>query len=301
MRDRVSVVGWVGLIGVVLGLACSGSSPSTTGPDPAPGSTTPRPGGTAAATATPTSPISSPPTNSAGLSCPLGGGDLNASCVRSGSNLQVQVNAAIDKLVTERPDIFNTKDEASPGGYRVLKVDEYYAGVVRNLQATGLCAEYDLQYIQVKSSNDYSEAYAILVSSGHVRRGDGAYRQTCRPAIFPVSDTEKIDSIRVGFYGIRCLNGKTPPDNAEKLLPLGCDGYVSATPKDKNNKDVDPRIHGDEIAWKLLMGEGEKVVLIEDDPRQKFNKIVTGHEIGYFGLCATIKGVEGCLGAHVIE
>lgn len=291
MHGRVRVVvGCFGVLGVVASLSCSGSS--STNPDPLP---------TTTATQTPAPAVTSPPTNSAGNACPLGGGDLNASCTRTGASLHDEVNAAIDKLVQDRPDIFDKNDFSGPGGYRVLKVDDYYAGVVRNLQALGLCAEYDFQYVNVKESNSYSEAYQIMISSGHIRRGDGAYRQTCRPAIFPVSDSDKIDSIRVAFYGIRCPNGKTPPDNAAKLLPLGCDGYVTATPKDKNNKDVDPRIHGDQIAWKLLMGEGEKVVLLENDPSTAFNKIVTGHEIGYFGLCATIKGVEGCLGAHVIE
>ena len=37
-----------------------------------------------------------------------------------------------------------------------------------------------------RATNDFSEDYDMLLSSGHMRRGDGAYRQTCTPATFPV-------------------------------------------------------------------------------------------------------------------
>ena len=63
-------------------------------------------------------------------------------------------------------------------------------GIVANLRAAGLCAERDpddgaQETIRVKSENDFSEDYDTLLSSGHMRRGEGAYRQSCTPASFP--------------------------------------------------------------------------------------------------------------------
>ena len=40
-----------------------------------------------------------------------------------------------------------------------------------------------------------------------------------------------IDSVRVAFYGIRCVDGQTPPNNGLGKLPVGCSGFVTATPK----------------------------------------------------------------------
>jgi hypothetical protein len=50
------------------------------------------------------------------------------------------VEAAIDRLVRERPELFNLQEEAgeNTGQYRVLAADEYLDGVIANLRAAGL-------------------------------------------------------------------------------------------------------------------------------------------------------------------
>jgi len=119
------------------------------------------------------------------------------------------------------------------------------------------------------------------------------------PAATPAPDRGPIDSIRVGFFGISCKNGKPTPRNGERRLPSGCTGYVTATPKDKNNIDVPARVHGPEISWNLMWGNGTVEVKKPTFPSD-FNKDVLGLRPGEFSLCATVKGVEGCLHGFVI-
>ena len=76
-------------------------------------------------------------------------------------------------------------------------------GIVANLRAAGLCAERDpddgaQETIRIKSENEFSEDYDTLLSSGHMRRGDGAYRQTCNPANFPIDREEDAPPIGSG-------------------------------------------------------------------------------------------------------
>src|SRR5207247_9233451 len=118
--------------------------------------------------------------------CPIGKGTLDSSCARSGGAFLKDVEAAIDLLAAQKPEIFDLTNQISAGSYRVLDADAYYEGVVHNLQAAGFCANYDLSQIQVKNSNEFSEQYDILLSTMHVRRGAGSYRSTCAPAIFPL-------------------------------------------------------------------------------------------------------------------
>jgi hypothetical protein len=84
-------------------------------------------------------------------------------------------------------------------------------------------------------------------------------------------------------------------------MPLGCDGFVTATPKQRNDDDVPAWIHGTEIAWKLR--SGDDMVRVEPDPRfsNPFNRILrpTG-TVGGFVLCATVLGKEGCLNGRTI-
>jgi hypothetical protein len=229
--------------------------------------------------------------------CPIGKGTLDSSCARGTGAFLKDVEAAIDLLTTQKPEIFDLKDQIAPGAYRVRDADAYYLGVVTNLQAAGFCANYDLTEVQVKNSNEFSEQYDVLLSTGHVRRGAGSYRSTCAPAIFPLEASDYINSVRVAFFGISCKNGKEPPRNGVGELPIGCEGSVTATPKTKDNQDVDPRIHGPEIAWRVR--DGAERIRVDDFAGVAFNKSLTGMEEGEFSICATVKGVEGCLNGRV--
>ena len=125
-------------------------------------------------------------------SCPLGTGRAEARCSRGSSALLNDVDAAIDAAVEQVPGAFDKSDEFAPGtgAYRVRDQRAYIEAVVAHLRAKGYCAQPDydnpLELIQVKSSNDSSEDFDLMLSSGHIRRGNGSYRQTCAPASFPV-------------------------------------------------------------------------------------------------------------------
>lgn len=148
---------------------------------------------------TPSPPTPTPPTSGDGdsfyhASCPLGKGDPNPTCDRGrSSGVLAEVEAAMELLVEQKPQVFDLNDEYSPGGraYKVVDKDGYMNGLVANLRAAGLCAERDpddalQQTIRAKNATDFSEDFDVLLSSGHMRRGIGAYRQTCAPASFPV-------------------------------------------------------------------------------------------------------------------
>jgi len=160
-------------------------------------------GGGAPSTSTPPSTIPATPDPGPGpgneevgsSSCPLGDGSPAAVCSeprRGTARLAEPVQGAIDLLVSQRPELFDTRDEAvvGSGQYRVLDREAYLGGVVANLRAAGLCAQrdpddYNYERIDVKADNDRSEAYDILLGSGHIRRGE-THRETCTPAAFPV-------------------------------------------------------------------------------------------------------------------
>ena len=151
----------------------------------------------------------------------------------------------------------------------------------------------------MKNTNDFSEQYDVLLSDGALRRGTGAYRLTCQPASFPLDPEDVIDSIRVAFYGIRCADGRTPPNNGLGRLPVDCSGFVTATPKNRENRDVPSAVHGPTVAW-TLKAEGAEHVDLHDD-EQAFNKTLVGRSKGHFTLCAVVKGIEGCLHGEVVD
>lgn len=119
------------------------------------------------------------------------------------------------------------------------------------------------------------------------------------PVPTPTPDPGSIDAIRVGFFGIDCGKNEPVPGNGKKLLPKGCRGFVTATPKRKDNTDVPAEEHGPDIDWFMLYGE-EFVDVQEPTFKSDFNKDVVGEKVGGFGLCATVKGVTGCLAGQVV-
>jgi hypothetical protein len=215
------------------------------------------------------------------------------------------VETAIDRLVRERPELFNLQEEAgqNTGQYRVLDGDRYLDGVIANLRQAGLCAErtLDRERVVVKETNAFSEEWDVLSSRGFVRRGPSSYRRTCAPAVFPVEPQDLIAYVRTAFFAFECNPGVVAPSPMAGKLPLGCDGYVTATPKQRDGTNVPAWIHGTEIEWELR--DGEDVVRVEPDPRfgEPFNKILrTTGRVDGFVLCATVLGKEGCLRGRTI-
>src|SRR5216117_3101621 len=118
------------------------------------------------------------------------------------------------------------------------------------------------------------------------------------PAATPAPNAGSIDSIRVGFFGFKCDAGQIVPHNGWGQLPKGCTGYLTATPKKKDNTDVPQKEHGPDISWRLRAGDGIVDVLPPTFPND-FNKDLLGLKQREFSLCATVKGVEGCLNGTV--
>jgi hypothetical protein len=97
-------------------------------------------------------------------------------CARETPRYLGQVQAAIEQLRRERPDLFR-------GDY-VLDSDAYYAGLVRILKGTLACAIFDGEEIAVKNDNNVSEQYHVQFSWGQIRNDAYAYRASCYPATF---------------------------------------------------------------------------------------------------------------------
>lgn len=237
--------------------------------------------------------------------CPIGKGSVSAPCQRQSPQLLDAVEAAMDRLVRERPEIFNRQEEAGEGTgqYRVLAPDDYLDGLVANLRAAGLCAErtLDRERIVAKSTNASSEEWDVLTSKGFIRRGRYSYVHTCTPASFPVDPQDLIAYVRTVFFSFECLPGVVVPSYRERRIPVGCDGFVTATPRTHDDERVPSWIHGPDVEWELR--EGADVVRVDPDFRfgNPFNKVVrpTG-VVGSFVLCATVLGKEGCLNGQTI-
>jgi len=162
----------------LLAANCGKSTPAEPTPSP-----TPPP----AAVATPT-PVPSPTPVNARIACGIGKGNgsgLEESCPRKEESFLSQVNTAIDRVAQKHANYFDFDNQRGDGGFYVKNVNGYYSEVVQELGNMGLCAVVDGGgEIAVKSNNGSNDQYHIMISSGHVRRGDASYRATCTPAWF---------------------------------------------------------------------------------------------------------------------
>jgi len=135
-----------------------------------------------AAAATPTPPPDPPP--AAAVGCNAGPGTFNDNCARLSPAFLADVDAAINRVVARRPDLFNLDDARGPGGYYVKDSDTYYHEVLVELRQAGFCAVADHGEVAVKVDNTLNDQFHIMISSGYIRRGEASYRATCRPAWF---------------------------------------------------------------------------------------------------------------------
>jgi hypothetical protein len=155
----------------------SGSIVGHTVPQPSP---TP----TAVPTSSPTPTPSPQPTSSPSSSCslPPGTGELR-DCPRVADSFLAVVEAAIDEVVRSEPSLFDLQDAKCGNCYRVKDTARFVTRLLAALPRS-VCATYDGEELAVKNTNEFSDQYDILTFDGYLRRGDGAYRATCRPAWF---------------------------------------------------------------------------------------------------------------------
>jgi hypothetical protein len=124
------------------------------------------------------------PTPSAS-SCHLGnGGGSGQNCPRTDQHFLQQVTNAIQLVEKQHPEYFDFGTEKGTGNFLVIDTQGFTSAVVDDLNATGLCAEFDGEELGVKNTNDFNDQYDILTSANFIRSGDGSYRATCRPAWF---------------------------------------------------------------------------------------------------------------------
>lgn len=178
--SKAVAVRFVVLSSLVVSLAgCGGSE------DAAP-ITTPSPAPTAAPVPSPT------PTPLPGQSCAASGpGAEIYECSRNAPTYLRDVDEAIDLLAQQQPEIFDFNMTQGGGGWFVRSQGRFYLGVMKNLEARGLCSIFNGEGVQVKRTNDFDDGFNIVASSGHVRRGVATYRGTCSPASFPNSQTRR--------------------------------------------------------------------------------------------------------------
>jgi hypothetical protein len=174
----------------VLNLSCGGGQPTTSTP------TT-----TLAPTPTPTASVA--PVSA----CSLGKGVTYPACSHTETQLLEDVDRAMNRLVKEKPGIFDLSNEkyANTKTYKVVDKEAYLDGLVATLVAMGLCAERDVddpdqQMIRVKNSNEFSEDFDVLLKDDYIRRGPASYAATCTPPSFPAARPPNAPPVGSGCY-----------------------------------------------------------------------------------------------------
>jgi hypothetical protein len=290
-RRLVLIACGVGLLALSCGGGGPGETPSAPSlPAPPPADATPSP---PASPSPAGQPVWVPPGT---FDCALGRGNKDFSCDTGEARFAGAVNAAVDRVIAEQRDLFPDGDINA----RVRNEEGVHVAVARILQAQGFCAGWDLIDLQVRNTNEFSEHYDLFDARGFLHTDPALrVRSTCTPADFPLTAAERIDSLRVGFYGIQCPAGVRKPANSSGRLPVGCLGHVTATPKDKHFGDVDARIHGPYVTWELE--QRREFVTMRGDEDTPFNKALRAVRIGDFSLCATVQGHRTCLAGTVTE
>jgi hypothetical protein len=102
-------------------------------------------------------------------------------CSMDSPSFTNEVEASIDELFREKPQLFS----AVSGGFRVNSTGQFLVGMIEKLDAKGLCANFDGEEVQIKSSNAFNDQYHLITSGQLLRRGRSIYRATCYPATFP--------------------------------------------------------------------------------------------------------------------
>lgn len=175
---------YVRAIGLSLAVVSASALTGCGGDDPSPA----QPAPVVVATPTP-QPTPTPKALSVIPPCSLPAGALtgSTSCTKPTAKLGNQVNAAIDRTLSIRPDLFNFQDVN--GGPRILDYKSYMTAVVAALGEAGLCGNVDAEgEIGVKTGNGFSEQWIIASRAGwNPPSGNWVIRKyvgACSPATF---------------------------------------------------------------------------------------------------------------------
>jgi hypothetical protein len=128
---------------------------------------------------------SPPPSPEAVVGCGAPPGVFNENCSRGAPTFYGEVDRAIDDLLETEPDIFDFGRARGCGRcFLVRDPERFTERLVARLESAGLCALYDGEELAVKSSNDFNDQFDVLTFEMFLRRENGSYRSTCRPAWF---------------------------------------------------------------------------------------------------------------------
>jgi hypothetical protein len=106
-------------------------------------------------------------------------------CGNPPSQFEDLMNAAVQQVIKDRPELFDFGDTAAVTGFpRVKDFDGYYAAIVDRFARQGFCGRFDGEEMVVKRTNEFSEHFKINLSDRYVRYGAGIYRGACYPAAF---------------------------------------------------------------------------------------------------------------------
>ncbi len=115
--------------------------------------------------------------------CPLAP-SREITCGQESQTLYGEIDAAIQQVAREHPQVFDIGDQRGEGGYRIVDPDGFKAFLIQAAKGRGLCARHDGEEFVFKRQNRFSEHYDLESSAGYVRRGEGTYASTCYPAAF---------------------------------------------------------------------------------------------------------------------
>jgi len=176
--SNVRLVAGLGLALAVSVLAACGGGSSPAQPTAAPPTATPAPQPTPTPRALSVIPPCGLPASNPGAS---------ASCTKPKQRLADEVNAAIDRAITERPELFDLNDV--DGGPRILNYDAYMTAVVAAIGQGGLCGKIDAEgEIGIKEDNSFNEQWIIASRAGwNPPSGNWVQRKyvgACTPSTF---------------------------------------------------------------------------------------------------------------------
>ena len=127
----------------------------------------------------------------------------------------------------------------------------------------------------------------------------GRVRSTCHPASFPLTAAERIDSVRVGFYGIQCPAGR---DEAAQQLRAAAGGLPR--PRDRHAQGQVLQRRGRPRPRPVHHLGAAAAPRVRGHARRRehaLQQVAAGPGNGYFALCATVQGQRGCLEGEVTE
>jgi hypothetical protein len=106
-------------------------------------------------------------------------------CSRIAPELYDDVEAAIEQVLKQKPELFDFGETAPGTDWPAVKdMAAYHLAVVSALATKGYCGRFDGEEIQIKRANALSEHYDVNYADRFVRRGTGIYRISCYPAAF---------------------------------------------------------------------------------------------------------------------